>query len=309
VANCPQCGAQVPATDMVCPSCGAETQPLPPGANRHEVPPPTYVPLSSSDGLSAVTHEAIGAIQSLVKQGLTTRSIRSLATWAAINVAIWLVYGQTIRQKLTPMLNGPGTHATAQYVVIWGLLAIGLLTGVLALLAFVWRTPAGILFNGISLIGIGIWNVEYDSLLRQALIGTQYHANSHNAGLWVILGICQLSWGVGRLWTFFRVAEWVPQELAGPEQAALESGLRAFVTLPVSPEHGIVSVAWRSMGAGKRYTGKLLDDEAVFVSCRLEDVYVVNRRSPAGLKKFVINRESNAIIQAWLSAEQKEAAS
>lgn len=125
--------------------------------------------------------------------------IRMLVVWGFINVFVWFLDEDNRRivikqvSEITPLL----------WIELYGPFVIGevmILLGFLSMLTF---RPQILLFGGLSLLIVGIWNLSSKFLLMQAL--KQYHFYIEKNTFWYVLGVMQIILGIGQIITYSKV--------------------------------------------------------------------------------------------------------
>jgi hypothetical protein len=241
----------------------------------------------NSDALELVSEENLPRVRAVARDGAVQGAVGSLAAWGAINAGAWFFLNGDSRQLLT-QLNNPGGDI---YFLVYGGLIIGCVMLAFAIFGLLTRLSLAIMLNGLSLLGVGVWNLAHDSFANSALQPYGYSIKDPST-TWILLGIAQIIWGARELGAFARVSGWSCADLNRQDRQELKQKLRAFVAIPASAESGVVKASitiggplgFAPLSRTVQYTGRLLDQSVVFLSAGLDDCFRVERQAMSTAK-------------------------
>jgi hypothetical protein len=225
--------------------------------------------------LETVNEENLPSIRAIARYSAIQRSIWSLASWGCINIAAWwFIFADDWRTLLGKLGNpgGPGI-----YFLSYAGLIIGCVMLVFAAIGILSRLRFIIALDGLSLIGIGIWNLISGPLEEDWLLSPHgYHLMDGPEKVWILLGISQILWGISRISSFNRVRKWYCSDANSQELNELRGKLHSFVQLPENAKTCVlkacITTGWIPFLERKvHYTGRLLDKKIIFISNRLDD--------------------------------------
>lgn len=154
----------------------------------------------------------LSSIMTIAKNGATKGAAGSLAAWGAINLGIWYFLGSENRAILGRL---PNPSNELQFL-IYGSAFIGLVMLSFAAVAALTKAAFTIIMDGLSLVGVGAWNIFHDFFALSALRPYGYTIEKPST-LWIILGICQLVWGFRQFKHYARVSSWTGA-VSNPEE-------------------------------------------------------------------------------------------
>jgi hypothetical protein len=150
-----------------------------------------------------VSNIQFSTIKAIAKDGAVKGAIGSLLAWGGINLGAWFLLGTETRNLLSSLPN-PSDELT---ILIYGGAVIGAAMLLFAAIGALTRAAFTIFLDGLSLIGVGGWNLAHDFLANDALRPYGYKIESPGT-MWIILGVCQLVWGFRQFGHFKKIASW-----------------------------------------------------------------------------------------------------
>jgi hypothetical protein len=200
----------------------------------------------------------------------------------------------------------------------YGVLILGLLLLLLSSLVFICRTSVLIFLNGVSLIAIGlIWEFylalgTFGAILKDL--------NAFVFAIALIPCVILVIFGFKKLFQFFRMLKWDKVYLSRSETEEVKSNLKKFVCLSENKEDGIVKTEKKApeillgynIADTAIYTGKLLTDNSLMISDKLNNCFIINRKKMSnstfnefgsvkikGLKRFEATPISVVLFKQW----------
>ena len=265
----------------------------------------------STQILSRITVEELPKIRAVVRDIATQGASGWLAVWGAINVGAWFLLGGESRE----LLRGLSSPSDAMYLLLYGGLILGAIMLAFAAVGLVTRFWGVIFLDGLSLIVVGLWNVTSDFIAVSVLQSYGYTIATPGP-MWIVLGICQIVWGVRQLSTFTRMADRSVPRLTRGELGDLKKTLREFVELGDDPQRGLITASVTTKGLlgldiMSRTTeckGILSSDTAIMVSRGLDDCFTIAKQdasdatfSPNGVVAARAERDSMVLSVTPLS--------
>ena len=150
-----------------------------------------------------VSNIQLPAIKAIAKDGAVKGAIGSLLAWGGINLGAWFLLGTENRNFLSSLPN-PSDEIN---ILIYGVAVIGAAMLLFAALGALTRASFTIVLDGLSLIGVGGWNIAYDFFANEVLRPYGYKIETPGT-MWIILGVCQLVWGFRQFGHFKKIASW-----------------------------------------------------------------------------------------------------
>ncbi|RPI08586.1 MAG: HEAT repeat domain-containing protein, partial [Acidobacteriales bacterium] len=258
-----------------------------------------------------ITVEELPRIRAVVWDIATRRASGSLAAWGAINVGAWLLLGTESRELLRGLLSPSDTR----YLLLYGGLILGAAMVAFGAFGLTTRFRGAIFLDGLFLVAAGLWNVTSDFIAVSALQSYSYAMVAPRA-IWIVLGICQIVWGVRQLSTFTRMAVWSIPRLPRGDLGAMKKTLERLVALCDDPQRGLVTASVTTKGflgldilpRTTQYRGVLSADAAIMVSLGLDDCVILTRQdaneatfSPNGVVAVQVERDSLVVAVTPLS--------
>jgi hypothetical protein len=235
-----------------------------------------------SDTVALVCEESLPKIRTVARDAVVRSSIASLAVWGAINAVVGFGSGEDNRHLFSGVVIKPPSDVL---LVLYSGLIIGCVMLAFAVIAFLIRSPFVIVLDGLSIVGVGIWNLFHDHFTAQIL--SRYGYTFADSGtLWGAFGLMQIGWGAWRLRGFFRVRAWSCVGLSRQELQEWKRGLRCFVAMPENADPKLVKATATGTGSwgDLQFTGRLLDESAIFIATGLNDCFKVDREAMRAAK-------------------------
>lgn len=240
-------------------------------------------------------------IRSIVRDKAIGRAINSLLLWGVINLVAWFFLGADMRMTLSKL----SYHGSKFTVFIYGGAFIGGIMLLFGLFGAITRLSIVGWLDGLSLIGVGLWNLVHDFALIAALQPYGYTIKGSFAP-WIILGTAQVGWGIKQLFRF-SLFGLKPKAVDALKKSQGKERLQLLLKEPSDPEHGrlkfviteksyIFSTIFRDKQFN--YTGWLLQDRVFCIADNISHFFEFNRREVAGaaykkdhVKEFGIFRD------------------
>lgn len=229
-----------------------------------------------------LSREGISRIQSVSRDESVQRAVNSLALWGVINIGVWFFLGKENREFLNSF-----TLTGEIYFLLYGGLIIGLTMFAFSFIGFVTRSSATIIFDGVSLIAVGIFNILYDFIAISALKEYGYIIDKPNT-IWIILGLSQIVWGYRQLSFFGRLSGWKPAKLRKSEIHEIKKTLGSnFINQLENNRTGILkaTISFKGpfgmdfMSETNNYTGKIIENCIIMVSSKFNDCFIIEQES------------------------------
>jgi len=234
------------------------------------------------DEVSRINGESLPKIRAVARDGAVRGAIGSLAVWGAINVGTWFLLGGENRKFLSGLPN----PSDGIYVLLYGGLILGAAMLAFAAFGLVTRFSGTIFLDGLSLIGVGLWNVTSDFIAISTLRPYGYTIEKPST-LWIMLGVCQLVWGARQFSAFARMAGWSIPYITRSDLADFRKTLQGFVQLAEDPQQGLVKafitvkgpLGLDIMSRTTQYSGILSSNTVIMVSSSLDDCFLITREA------------------------------
>ena len=264
-----------------------------------------------------LTREMIPTLHSVVRERAVKGSIYSLLIWGTINLGFWLFLGADDRRFLSALPRA----STDIFLLANGGAIIGASMLLLGTLGMLIRVPAVLLFDGVSLLLVGMWNAAFDFLAMSAL---QRYGYSVKPGMtvWIMLGASQFIWGLRQLLRYRRVSSWSGAAVPQHEMEQFKRALSARVKQPQDASVGRLQATIHLRGIVAQtedYVGWIDSDCAIFVSRRLDNCFVIEKSTAqhltsgkngtlrlatdAGMKSITFEPQSLAALQRWAGGQ------
>jgi hypothetical protein len=235
----------------------------------------------NTEVVSRITVGELPRIRAAVWDMAARRASGSLLLWGLLNVGVWLLLGGESRELLRGLLSPSDTR----YLLLYGGLILGAAMVASATLGLATRFRGVIFVNGLSLIASGLWNVTSDFIAVSVLQSYSYAIMTPRA-IWIVLGVCQIVWGVRQLSAFTRMAAWSVSRLSRKDLGDMRKTLRQLVQVADDPHHGLMAVSVTTKGPlgldiiprTLEYKGVLSADMAILVSVGLDDCVTLTRQ-------------------------------
>jgi hypothetical protein len=217
---------------------------------------------------------SIELIQVVVHDTAVKKATLSLFAWSIINLAAWIVLESETRQFLLRLRN-PNDDI---YILAYGGAFIGGLMLFFSLIGtFAKGSMIGFL-NGISLLGVGIWNISHDFFAIGALKTYGYTISINNlSGTWIMLGTCQIIWGCRQIGKFSRLSSGLTNFDRVEKQQGYHS-LRIFMNSQTGLQ---LSVTRKTLvpvlNKTEHYSTHLLPERAIAIEKTLNDLFVIEK--------------------------------
>lgn len=241
-----------------------------------------------------VSRPLLPALRALAREKSITGSAASLLLWGVLNLALWLWMGRSTRE-LMDRLHSQNPDDLSLLVIGYAGAIIGSTMLALGVLGAVTRFSAAVIVNGLALIGVGILNLGVlDSHVAAKLHSYGYVLVGQSSGLgfWGYLGLAQLAWGAREFWRFHRITRWPSVLHDSGSRLIAKRAAETLVAGAEDPSQGRLKGVHASPAGGKdsmlfdlvlglpfKCSGQLSDDEIIFVSNKLDDVWVVAKQS------------------------------
>ena len=226
-----------------------------------------------------IAKENCSRIQTICLDSSVKASIVSLTAWGTINIAIWFFLGAENREFFSARRPSAGTT-----YLMYGGLGLSLMFLAFALLGLAVRTLTIIFFDGLALVAVGIFNITHDFVVM-GVLGPYYQVNPNT--IWIMLGLCQIGWGFRQFSSYQRIKSWSPAHLTTAELLDLKKLLTNFTSMTTQMHDDIVKVTIKInepfglplITRTIQYTGRLLNDCALMVSRKLDNYFIIDRKS------------------------------
>jgi hypothetical protein len=202
-----------------------------------------------------------------------------LLLWGAINLGAWLVLGGNYRSTLLSLPN-PGIEI---FFLAYSGAIIGGLMLLFASLGLVIRHPIIVFLNGLSLLGVGLWNLLGDFFAMAVLKSYGYTIDTGPTTIWMFLGILQIVWGGRDIKRYFSIPN-KHSIVETLEMKHTKDMLKNLVKEKPAPDTGLLELT--IPGAGwlpypldqpVHYIVKLLPERAICIKKNLDDFFVIER--------------------------------
>lgn len=214
-------------------------------------------------------------------------AIRSLLIWGVINLGVWAIFGGADREFLLGL-----SHTDMGILLLaYGSAIIGAFMLIFAIFGFATKNQAVVLLDGITIVGVGLWNITSDFLSMFIL---RQYGYSYTIVIWAILGFWQLIWGGRKIKHYF--ASHV-QGISRAEIKRTRNFLEDFVKKPVSPEVGRLELSIVDTGTfsgEKLYSAQLFADRAFCIGKGLRGFFVIEKRT-ASQWNWLINNNIEVV--------------
>ena len=263
----------------------------------------------------------IEMIRRIQRKKAINGAIVSMLIWGVINIGIWFFFGAEDREFLSKLSTTDGGLNYLMYgnlALGIGLIAFGLLGGAL-------RNRAAVLFDGFSLISIGIWN-STNTFVAMSVLGNYGYTIQHSMfdTAWIILGICQIGWGFKQLLRLEDLGRIGNEDCDKDEISAAEKDLFTILNAPADPGEGRIKFTERksswlpfSSDTIKHYTVWLRETDALCVEGGASEVFtlervridaggeianpvVMTREGGAGTFSMALDEESLEVVNNWM---------
>jgi hypothetical protein len=266
---CSTCGAVLKSNVQSCQECGALIEKRPEKvaattAGQNLITPYNLSLFPWVDSIRAAMRSSAVDVNG---------AITSLLVWGAINLGAWVIFGGADRDFLLRLSR---TNMGILLLAYAGAI-IGVVMLIFAVFGYLTKSRVVVLLDGISLIGVGVWNIIFDFLAMFILGPYGYKVNrDFFSFMWMYLGIFQLIWGgrqIRRFWVF-------GLGISEVERKRTRNFLEGFVKEPVSPEVGRLELSFVDTGklAGEKlYSVQLFADRAFCIGKGLTDFFVIEK--------------------------------
>ena len=242
----------------------------------------------------------IDVIKAVVSTSASRGATHSLLFWGVINLGAWLLLESNYRSTLLSLPN-PGIEI---YFLAYSGALIGGLMLSFALLGFVTRHSSIVLLNGLSLLGVGLWNIFGDFFAVSALKPYGYTIEPGTMPLWILLGILQTVWGGRGINRYFSSR----QRHDGIEKSEVkraEEILKNLVKEKPSLETGVLELTTSSSGwllfhQPRTYSARLMLEQAICIRKDLGDFFVIEKKTAHQLKW-----QTNSVVELIDEAGKK----
>lgn len=226
-------------------------------------------------------------INTIVRDRLIPTASESLLVWGSFDLVMWFVQHVKIVELLSKIDTFSGDTFT--FIIYGGcIIAMGMLAfGVIGQAKK--STLVGYL-NGIALIAAGLWNLNFDNALANAVRLYGYKLTEKGFNIFDILGLFQCIWGLLQIYSFWRFG-FQPR---GMNKAAKDDALtrlqkitrsqakpdagRFKITIPTS----LLQSLYAGIRHGGMYTVWLLPYKACCLHDKLDNYFEYDRRAIAG---------------------------
>lgn len=138
---------------------------------------------------------------------LINKAMETLLIWGIINTVYWYFGGAEDR---TAVLIRFAEIKPWLWMVLYGSLLIGILLILLGCISLLYGKLIVIIFCGVSLVLVGLWNITAGFMVMPALAQYDIEITLNDAlkemnKLWWILGAAQLYWGIMRIDDYFKI--------------------------------------------------------------------------------------------------------
>ncbi|MFQ6064574.1 MAG: PA14 domain-containing protein [Candidatus Bathyarchaeia archaeon] len=277
--TCPSCGVEIKSEMDYCHRCGKKLRvPTYLGADKtSEIPKvvrPKEVQIEKTGELPS-----INLIKAVIHGSAMKGAATSLLFWGIINLGAWILLGGEDRNFLLTLRN-PGFEI---YLLVYSGAIIGSLMLMFSLVGFLAKHPSVVLLDGLSLLGVGVWNITSDFLALIVLKPYGYTIEFGSfSSLWIFLGLLQTIWGSRQIRRFSKL-ESRQGEIDETQRKQAKQALERFVKKDPAPEAGRIKLSIRSTGAfssgEKHYSAQLLPEQAVCVEKGLGDFFVIDKKT------------------------------
>ena len=224
-------------------------------------------------------------LRAVVLEKAITRASGSLFVWGIINLCAWYFFREQ-QASLFDKINAPaGTFDT----FIYGGAYIGGCMLAFGVFGAITRTSIVGWLDGLSLLGVGAWNIMHDFLLYDAV--KPYGYTVKPIIVFIMLGIGQLIWG-GKQIFHFSCLGFKPSGVDSAAKAQAHKLLLQSLHLPASAATGRIKFAIITSQSFPIYTTKtesftmwLLPDRAVCLENSLKHFFEIDR-APLRGKQF-----------------------
>ncbi len=211
----------------------------------------------------------LSAIEVITKNGAVKGAIISLSVWGTINLGAWYILGRNNLDFLAK-INNPSPDLQ---IVFYGSAIIGLIMLLFAAIGVITRAAFTISLNGLSLIGVGVWNLIFDEFANSSLRPYGYIINSDTSTIWYVLGVSQLVWGFRQLARFDMVSLWANAKCSSSEVVSTKKYLTSLMKESERFEHGRIK-AYRN---NIQYVGWFSGENIMLVSTSMNDFVLITK--------------------------------
>ena len=227
----------------------------------------------------------------------------TLLVWGGINLIAWLVLGRGFREFLQelPYWN------VGIYIVAYGGGFIGWLLISVAVLGFITDHPIIGYLDGACLLAIGAWNLCSD-LFSLIVLGPYGYSLEGLNPLWMLLGACQMIWGVRQIFRFARLETSTVHAESEAHKKEARRVLKRLNVFSDAPEVGRISFTihrWTLVfKQSESYFALLLPEQAICIRKDLGDLFVAEKNclylfTPRGIEEVVERARSK-----WAGGKQ-----
>ena len=246
--------------------------------------------------VNQISNITLSAIKVISKNGAVKDAIGSLVIWGAINLGAWFLLG---REDLH-ILEGISNPSTDIKIVFYGGAIIGSIMLAFAALGAITMATFTVLLDGISLVGVGAWNLIHDIFANSALKPYGYFIQGNKSPIWYILGVSQLVWGFRQFGHFNRVSSWSEASCPPSELDNAKNSLKALSKEPENIEHGRLGAAMTHKGflfgnKTVQYFGWFSGEHLIFMSTGMNDYILLTK---ADVSKATFGKKGIMTISA-----------
>jgi len=227
-------------------------------------------------------------INAILRDKSIPTASESLLVWGSINLMMWFVQYGKIVALLSKIGALSGTFTFFIYggcVIAVGMLAFGIFGQVTK------STLVGYL-NGIALVAAGLWNLNFDNALDNAVRLYGYELIEKGFNIFEVLGLFQCIWGLLQIYGFWRFG-FQPRGINKAVKNDALAKLQEITRSPAKPEAGrfkltiptsSLQLLLPGVRRGGTYTVWLLPYKACCLHDNLDDYFEYDRRAMAGLQ-------------------------
>lgn len=210
-------------------------------------------------------------IGTVISSSALREARNSLILWGVINLGAWYIFGSSYRSLLSNLRN-PGADI---YLLAYSGAIIGGLMLSFALFGIVTKRPITIFLNGLSLVGVGLWNIFGDLFANATLMPYGYTIVSVGSPVvWIVLGLAQVYWGARSIAQYTKKRHEI-SKAETPEVKQAKEKLKDLVKANPSLETGVLELTV----SRAKYMAKLTNEQAICVKKNLGDFFVIKKRA------------------------------